>query len=36
MKLREGVGEEQLSYTVGKNVNWYNHCGKQDGVSLKN
>ena len=25
----EGVGKREPSYTVGGNVNWYNHYGKQ-------
>ena len=25
----EGVEEKELSYTVGGNLNWYNHYGKQ-------
>jgi len=28
-------GEKETSYTVGGNVNWCSHCGKQYGVSLK-
>ena len=27
--------EKEPSYTVGGNVNWYSHYGKQYGVSLK-
>ena len=23
----QGYGERELSYTVGENVNWCNHCG---------
>ena len=30
-----GCGEKGHSNTVGGNVNWYNHYGKQYGVSLK-
>ena len=30
-----GVEERRPSYTVGGNVNWYNHCGKQYGVLRK-
>ena len=32
----EGVEKRELSYTVGGNVSWYNHYGKQYGGSLKN
>ena len=28
MPKREGVEKKETSYTVGGNVNWYNHCGK--------
>ena len=31
----EAVEKRQLSYTVGGNVNWYNHYGEQYGGSLK-
>jgi len=31
----EGVEKRETSYTVGGNANWYSHCGKQYGVSLK-
>jgi len=31
----EGVGKKEPFYTVGENVNWCNHCGKQYGGSLK-
>ena len=31
----EGVEKREPSYTVGGNVNWYNHCGEQYEVSLK-
>ena len=27
--------EKELSYTVGKNLNWYSPCGEQYGNSLK-
>ena len=27
----EDVEEREISYTVGGNVNWYRHCGKQYG-----
>ena len=33
---REGVEERKLSYTVGGNVSWYNHHGKQYGGSSEN
>ena len=29
------VEKREPSYTVGGNVNWYSHYGKQYGVSLK-
>ena len=32
----EGVERRELSYTVGGNVNWYNHYGKEYGGSSKN
>ena len=32
----EGVEKREPSYTVGGNVNWCSHYGKQDEVSLKN
>jgi len=35
-KAGEGVEKRAPSYTVGENVNWYNHCGKQYGDSSKN
>ena len=28
--------KREPSYTIGGNVNWYNHYGEQYGVSLKN
>ena len=31
----EGVERRESSYTVGANVNWYDHCGEQYGSSLK-
>ena len=34
-KCWRGCGEKP-SYTVGGNVNWYNHCAKQYGVSSEN
>ena len=35
INAREGVEKRELSYTVGGNVNWYNHYGEQYGGSLK-
>ena len=35
-KSWKGCGEREPSYTVGGNVNWYNHYGEQYGGSLKN
>ena len=32
----EGVEKREPSYTVGGNINWYNHYGEQYGGSLKN
>ena len=32
----EGVKERELSYTIGGNVNYYNHHGKEHEVSSKN
>ena len=32
----EGVEKSKPSYTVGRNVNWYSHYGKQHGDSSKN
>ena len=32
----EDVEKRDPSYTVGGNVNWYNHYGEQYGGSLKN
>ena len=31
----EGVRKKKASYTVGGDVNWYNHDGKQQGGSWK-
>ena len=31
----EGVEKREPYYTVGENVNWYNHYGRQHGGSLK-
>ena len=33
---REGVEKRGPSYTVGGNVNWYNHYGKQYGGPSEN
>ena len=30
---REGVEKKEPCYTIGGDVNWYNHCGKQYGGS---
>ena len=35
-KCWRGCGERESSYTVGGNVNWYSHYGKQCGDSLEN
>ena len=35
MDTGEGVEKRESSYTVGGNVNWYNHYGEQYGGSLK-
>ena len=32
----EGVEKTESSCTLGGNVNWYNHCGKQYGVNSEN
>ena len=32
----EGVAKREPSYTVGGNVNWYNHYGKQYGGTSEN
>ena len=32
----EGVNKREPSYTVGGNVNWYNHYGKQYGGTSEN
>ena len=34
--LREDVDEREASYTVGKNIIWCSHCGKQYEGSSKN
>ena len=33
---RKGVEQRQPSYTVGRNVNWYNHYGEQYRGSSEN
>ena len=35
INAEEGVEEREPSYTVGGNVNWYSHYGKQYGGILK-
>ena len=35
-KCWRGYGEKEPSYTVGGNVNWYNHYGNSMEVPLKN
>ena len=35
LNSREGAGEREPSYTVGGNVNWGNHYGKQSRGSSK-
>ena len=35
-QLKEDRGNQQKGSTVVGNVNWYNHCEKQYGVSSKN
>ena len=35
INAREGVERREPSYTVGRNVSWYSHCGEQCGGSLK-
>ena len=32
----KGTNKREPSYTVGGNVNWYNHYGKQCGDASKN
>ena len=34
--IREGVEKREPSYTVGDNISWYSHCGKQHGGSSEN
>ena len=36
INVGEGVEKREPLYTVGGNVNWYNHCGKQYGGFSKN
>ena len=36
INAKEGVEKREPSYTVGGNVHWHNHYGKQYGGSLKN
>ena len=36
IKAEEGVGEREHSWTVGGNVDWYNHYGRWYGDSFKN
>ena len=36
INAEEGMEKREPSYTVGGNVNWYNHYGEQYGGSLKN
>ena len=31
----EVMEKKEPQYTVGGNINWYNHCGKQRGGSSK-
>ena len=33
--MLEGVEKREPSYTVGRNINWYNHYGKLHAVSQK-
>ena len=35
-KCWRGCGERESSYTAGENINWYNHYGKQCGISSEN
>ena len=35
INAREGVEKREPSYTVGRNVNWCSHYGKQYEVFLK-
>ena len=36
INAREGVDKREPSYTIGGNVNWYNHYGKQYERSTEN
>ena len=36
ISAREGVEKTEPSYTIGGNVNWCYHCGKQHGDSSEN
>ena len=36
INAEEGLEKREPSSTVGGNVNWYSHSGKQCGGSLKN
>ena len=35
ISITEGAKKRKPSYSVGENANWYNHYGKQQGVSSK-
>ena len=35
-KYEEGMEKRESPYTVGRNVNWYNHYGEWYGSALKN
>ena len=35
VSAREGVEKKEPYYTVGGNVNWYNHCGKHMEIAQK-
>ena len=35
-KIQRECGEKGTSYTIGGDINWYSHYGKQYGDSLKN
>ena len=36
INVGEGVERREPSNIVGKNINWYSHCGEQYGGSIKN
>ena len=36
IKAEEGMENRELSYTVGRNVNWYSHYREHYEGSLKN